>query len=813
MKHHGRATFSAIFCLCFLLALTRIEAHAGLDAANPIGFFTNVASRLLKAEMNLDLMRIQIWPTNQFTPAVHRLLQVSANLYEATTNRFDDGYPHLPTVFRPQFTNDNGRLYICAYVEETNAAFLSNPLRDVVDTNSAYEVQRDDLVFGVPVVMGAKKGSPNFNEFAMDTVLQLTRKVELVKSVPGGGNTIAQTNQMLILGISNVFGAEFWNSYSNSYPRPVEVLVTNFHSWKLTNDYTFSTQTNFVAWGQLETNSWPGWAGQAGGASFLMPMFVNQTVLPDSVYRQSTDQFIPITNVFERPSGPIFPRWGLTISNGLIAAIIDRESGRVIDCVFLKFAAHHDLARQLGQPETAIGFNGIWGTNAPVGWGGKLSDQPGIIQQLDISKGDVEIGGDWQAYGLNQLSGAARNQAIANFLAYFQSSHTYVYQPGDGKTYVGTNSSLVALTPFTPTAKWSIPAVWQVNDPLINSTASDFTYLRLGGPIGTNQFFQEPATALVPPSATSNTVANLGRVNERYKPWGNTFSSFADPHSFELAIKDPLVRSSDNWGFPAAEELSVSALARTHRGTPWQTLYFKSAGIDLISWIAWSGNLSNANALRSMPTNDWPIIARLALLLNTDASHDLLSINGQNTNVWRATLDGIVVLTNTVANANLTNGAIPQFDSIVIASNSPQAATIANRIRIFRDAQPGDRFDYAGRLLAEPQFSVTAPWLNRSSANQLQRGISDAAYEALPAQLLSRVKPESIGIIRKTSAGGFVIFTGYTGYTYMVEGSTDLTNWTPMSTNVPVPIFFNFTVNLPTVSQPPLRFYRSVVVP
>ena len=54
--------------------------------------------------MDVDLTHIQVYPTNQYTPAVHRLLQVAANIYEATSTN-----PY-PTVFRPLFSRDAGGL-------------------------------------------------------------------------------------------------------------------------------------------------------------------------------------------------------------------------------------------------------------------------------------------------------------------------------------------------------------------------------------------------------------------------------------------------------------------------------------------------------------------------------------------------------------------------------------------------------------------------------------------------------------------------------------------------------------------------------
>lgn len=72
-----------------------------IDTSDPAAFFTDVAGRLLRAELNLDLQRIQIYPTNQYMPVVQRLLQLTANLYDATTNRAVTDYPFVPSVFRP----------------------------------------------------------------------------------------------------------------------------------------------------------------------------------------------------------------------------------------------------------------------------------------------------------------------------------------------------------------------------------------------------------------------------------------------------------------------------------------------------------------------------------------------------------------------------------------------------------------------------------------------------------------------------------------------------------------------------------------
>jgi hypothetical protein len=150
-----------------------------VSTESPVGFFTNVAARLLvQSGLNLSPNRIQVYPTNQYTPSVHRLLQVTANVYDATTNRTLTPCPYVPSVFRPLFTNDSGAIYICGYVEETGTNLLSAPLRDVADPVDRAALQPTDMVYGVPVIIGAKKAFPNFNEFAMQTLVQVTRKLQ-----------------------------------------------------------------------------------------------------------------------------------------------------------------------------------------------------------------------------------------------------------------------------------------------------------------------------------------------------------------------------------------------------------------------------------------------------------------------------------------------------------------------------------------------------------------------------------------------------------------------------------------------------------
>ena len=94
---------------------------------------------------------------------------------------------------------------------------------------------------------------------------------------------------------------------------------------------------------------------------------------------------------------------------------------------------------------------------------------------------------------------------------------------------------------------------------------------------------------------------------------------------------------------------------------------------------------------------------------------------------------------------------------------------------------------------------------------QLKYGITDAAYEAIPAQLLPLLRPDSIGTLMPTNGGWNLGFSGADGYDYLLQTSTNLVNWEVVGTNRPMQ--GNFTVPVASETNSPNRFYRSVLLP
>src|SRR5512133_3716108 len=195
------------FLMLGLLFAIRSFAGQLISTEDPTSFFTTVGSRLLSAEMGANLARIQIFPINQYSPQLHRLLQLTANLYECTTNPATTDYPWLPRVYQPLFTNDSGTIFICGYQEAVGTNLLYKPLRDLSIPADRDALGSSDRVQGIPLIIGARKGFPNFNQLAGETVIRVARKLQFRRQ-SYNETPITETNVMYSLSLNNNFGIE-----------------------------------------------------------------------------------------------------------------------------------------------------------------------------------------------------------------------------------------------------------------------------------------------------------------------------------------------------------------------------------------------------------------------------------------------------------------------------------------------------------------------------------------------------------------------------------------------------------------------------
>ncbi len=789
----------------------------------PTHFFTNAAIRLLADAgytvgpyystsnllvlnsnyvngfwVNITNLSIPVWPTNYYTPSVHRLLQVAANLYDATTTATTNHLGataagvnlYLPTVFRPMFTKNNGVISVIGYRELTKADTTDlldrfDATRDLNDPNDhgPRAQPRDfdpdqDMVYNVPLVIGARKGFPNFNEFVMQTQLQITRKLQFHR--PGVSTTepVNEANQMFVVGITNTLGVEAWNSYVTNFPRELRLVVwpdiglylTNRETGKWLNEppLFFSRYRRSIP---LETNipanAWAGYASHRPGPSFQIPMVSNFVFLPKATYRKTpTDSFVALTGQFERTPGTTnfyIPQWDLRLKARVRFALVDEATQRIVDYVNLGDENFQDLTEALarggncGVTYTKDGKNGsMWCTNRMYGRppNDVTTATFGIQNQIEASLGHIEA--DWNFSTAEFPPGMTRELAKQFFKGQFI--------PGYQK------ASNTFHAPFQPFRNVYLVTAWQANDPLVHYTPGDLVDL-----VQTNLVLDQ--------FSGGEPTLNLGRVNERYEPWGRTRSSSAGAvgSRYEIKFKDPVATlgrpegRSDDWDFPTNKFPNAGWVGRVHRGTPWQTLYLKPEGCDPGQWRQWTGNgvwmtnfaqLSAINlfpvntrftdSYLSQPTNDWRLLDLFTTALNENATRGQLSINQTSLAAWSAVLSGVIVHTNfdLTGKAGLTPlvvepaGIYDPFDTntwppvvrIVNAINDARANTNAGRF-IF----PSQTFRRLGDILTVPELTVASPFLNTNvPPGNPKYALNDAAYERLPQQIAGLLKVDSV---------------------------------------------------------------------
>ncbi|HMJ90977.1 MAG TPA: hypothetical protein VK530_14235, partial [Candidatus Acidoferrum sp.] len=696
-------------------------------------FFTNAAQRILESMQRdfrdwvvtvgtnyytnsvTNVNHIMIAPANFYVGGVHRIMQQAANILDASrTNEF-------PSVFRPIFgpnqvnLSDNTNLFIIGWTNDSSHDGLMKWLAE--NTN------------GIPAVIGAKRGLPNFNEYTFRTDMLVERKLQLQR--PGPGQAPNKTNQMYVMGISNTVAVEAWNSYSTPFPHASVIEVTNTISVVLSNIGGAQPLITHTLGAVVSVPSWNGRTVTPENG-FKLPLFTNIVVLSNSVYNFILDRFEALgTNVFNdsslvpNPPGPFgLPNWFLNISNHLV--YIHRVGTNIIDFVVLRDNSSMDLSSNLATralgPDVA-GFGTVWNTNRQFG---AVGPTEGIRAQIQFSQTGNTA--DWIPFSYNNGSNDV-------FLA--QKNFT------EWMNRRGTNTNNVVQAPFNPIARFIRTATWQANDPLVHYHVDDLSVFT---PIVTEPVkWNEPNITTIGSSSISN-------INKPYAPWGNEGGkNSSDPNSLNFRLRDSGVSSSDAWNFPTNKFPSVGWLGRVHRGTPWQTIYFKSGAAALAEWRAQANSVApiwQGVRVLNHPTNDLRMADIFTTALTDSSAQGLLSINQSRLPAWSAAFAGVVVLTNILDDNEVENPfsqVLPiqsRFGSIFIEpthgdTNSPMwllwSAIQAERIK------HGGVFSDFSQVLAVPELTTESPFLNLSP-NQRAHGIDDFAYERIPQQILGLLR-------------------------------------------------------------------------
>jgi hypothetical protein len=759
-----------------------------IDGFGNVTGLTNAPfSGILNTIPAFGITNIPVFVNGQFvySSAVNRILQLAANIYDASTNRFYDGsgFP-LPTLFEPVFfkvaNGTSWNVYITNFVEYVGTgATLANtfPL-DLSNPNDLARVQPFSLISGVPIIVGVKKGLPNFNEFTMASSFQITRKLQLTRASTNLDTDPPSTfkiNQMFNCSIANLLSMECWNSYFTNYIRPTTIFVADHIQMTLTNDQP-NTQPPAQVWATLDAilsnsiavvNPWPGIGANMNARSFVTTN-LTAIALPTATYIFNSPlfngfHFNPIgtnTPTFEVLGGspPLLPQphWWLLTTNNLQVVMIDNATGRAIDYVQLRGP---NTTRDLTAEILSLPNN----QNPPVMWNTNFVSS-GILTGVTLPAGVENQLQDSSASFVNTASTIWTGQSQGSVQPQIDAFNRFIGQLHDTNLYGATNLEIQA--PYTPTATTILFTMLQANDPLVHYMASDLFDTANGSILTIN---------------LTNIAANV--LSERYQPWGVSKQMAAritpDVSPWNTALKDPLIWSSDHWDFPTNKFPTVGWLGRVHRGTPWQTVYLKATDVlpadKIVTWTNWTGNINAFDASNAAPVQDRLLFDLFTTAPNDNATHGQISVNmGINGRpslaAWSAALSGVTVLANNMTNDiqlrtfHTLNSlqTIPSFTTFPINpagingvnSSLGKLAAGINNIRAAVTNADGltNVFEHVGDILSVPQFTEQSPFLlNLSDTNQLQYGISDEMYEWLPQQMMS--------LLRDSSAPRYVIYS------------------------------------------------------
>lgn len=764
--------------------------------------------------------------TNQeYTPALHRLLQLTANIYDNMTNRGPvnpsnpEQEPYYPTVFRPVLAKTPTNILIVNWVADNTTDFALRTNQYNV-TPGAVPVLRQQWwytkeeafrknvnitninIWGQPWVIGVKKGWPNFNEYSIETFIQVTRKLEIAKLTPGEivstnlSDLAERTKQIFVLGISNTFGVEAWNSFAKAVKKGLQVSteiqsqvgIERIYSTNVnaagTNLYPLQPIANvFLGDMRVITN----WAGRKAtrtplavstnvnglgnvNSDFRVPLYTTWSVLPDSDFVpggrsfSTPGKFYPGPFNERHPVGDIFqpldeiPHLRLVITNRIRYALMDIREGHVIDFVTLdNVITRVDLKDLMGGPTNtafAAGFNPglLWDTTvidpryvgtANTNFGGLTR---GILEQLLVSRGDIRVSkADWAQY--------SPTSPLTNEMSVFLQ---FMSMDTDNENL---KHKLAYQAPFSPTRRFYLQTMFQANDPLVH-----YMYQDLRDP-----YQQNKPQPIVPGGALRND--ELGLTNDR------RWKIRKDARFYNDAYQDPGVGTSDDWQFPIAKLdnnqrvgsvygiphfnyrfPNIGTLGQIHRGTPWQTVYLKSdmalntppdqTPLGISPWAEWSGSYG------THPTNDWKLVGLFTTAMTENAARGLLSVNQTNMAAWSAVLSGVQVITNSVDDEVLRNDPLtqPRFGIPQASASSPrpdmmiqpqsiQLSNIVRGINAYRATRPLGVFANLGEILGTPELSSHSPFLHLSQF-QHQGMFTDEAIEAIPQRILSLLKDD-----------------------------------------------------------------------
>jgi hypothetical protein len=651
-------------------------------------------------------------PGPLYSGRIHQILQQVANIHDATTGpKIRESLPYYPSVFRPQFVQlANGNVYITNYTLFTGSGLtLMNstnfPWRDLESGERLTGGGgANDSVYGVPLIIGARKGFPNFNELAVMTTADVTRKLTIFRSTAGA--EAERTNQLLTVKVTAKVQMEARNSYPTPYPRQLDLYFGIRTATQVTNSFYTFPATNWVT--GFSTSFMTGqWAGQ--------PYDENQSKLNYKVSSVLDHTLIDWSTNTPPDAGGFTNYWGATLTNRMLFFLVDRATERIVDAVSLNGPREYFDVAKLLQEDHPRGspIGEVW-NGEPVSQSGGIS--LGVARQIEIST-DASLTGDGVWGNYDKGTAPSKEAAIANFVDYLSNKRA-------GEVQV----------PFTPMRRMIQANYFRVADPLVHYNLEDYT--------------NEDRRYEVIPLNSSATNLNLGTRNPRSIPWngGTVGPSVSTPGQNELnpTLRDPGLTRSERWDFPTNLFPSLGWLGRVHRSTPWQSIYLKSLP-PTQNWRNHSGPLRTDESANLMqPTADWKLLDSFTTALHPNATRGRLSVNQTNLAAWSAVLAGVVTsgpmedpdlgLPHLVAQPVVIEpAALSNSVQFIVAGVNEQRTNFANgQFKRFGDFLSVSNLTFGSPFLATALFNPAEP--------HGESMMTDGDYERIPQQILSLLK-------------------------------------------------------------------------
>ena len=633
-------------------------------------------------------------------------------------------YPYFPSVFRPQFETEpagtNFNVFIKNYkwmdplIYPTEAASKFRPdVHPWRDLGVGDRIQNeDDCVYGVPFVIGARSGLPNFSAFTMESYAQAVRRLTVYKNA--NSTTIRRIDEELQIGLTNSFKMSVRNHYSQAYPRPLQIYFRNSVTNLLTNSFQVGLVPTTGVYSGFITNI------SAGGMTsnfFFNPVLPGNLALAHSK-TNDVATFVGRTN-----------EWALAVRNRIAFMMTDGD--RINDAVSMVGTnGTFEFGRELVNSDTAIGstrsVREVWN---PRPYRGSPNVSIGVTNHFQICLLDndaTSLTTDWQDFSPQVRN---RRDGILSF----------------SNNLANPTQSVVAA-PFVAVRRMRQQLIWEANDPLVHYTADDLWY----------QGNQKTVT-----KAELQTPLNVYRVNRRYSPWGGQTIQSASPAELDIAFRDQSILTPDDWRFPTHALPTVGWIGRIHRGTPWQTVYLKSERPGDQNWLIHSGparvgpdrRTLGADGRSISPTNDWRLVDVLTTTINPSATRGRLSINQTNLAAWSAALSGVIGST-VIKDAS----ALREFQAQDIPFK-PASASVEREVERIVEAINGKRSQRANReftklsdILSIPELNAASPLIKNPQTEALgfspvrdkqpltETMVYDSDYERIYEQILGLLK-------------------------------------------------------------------------